>query len=104
MSYYLLSKSQIFQFEITINATTDDGAALTGFKVYEGAVEGNNELTLKDDGKTTNRTFYFGETIPLLTVRKDTYTDGEYENYTVIDGNNIISVDMPIRKVSHIPV
>ena len=64
-------------------------------------LEGNTELTLKDDGKTTNRTFYFGETIPLLTVRKDTYTDGKHENYTVIDGDNTIGVTMSIQTVKH---
>ena len=65
-------------------------------------LEGNTELTLKDDGKTTNKTFNFGETIPLIKVTKNTYTDGEYINYTIIDGNNTIEVDMSIQTVHYI--
>ena len=82
-----------------IQAITNNDTALTDFQVYEGAVEGMNKLILKDDGQT-NKTFNFGETIPLITVTKDTYKDGEYENYTIIDGNNTIAVNMTLQMVN----
>ena len=70
---------------------------VTGFKVYEG--DGDTELSLIDE-KTTIETFNFGETIPLIRVTKDGYTEAHKTNYTIIDGDNSISVDMPIEVVS----
>ena len=94
MSSFL--KYQILQFPLIIEATNNNGTELTQFQVYEG----DTKLLLGDDRKTTNKHFSVGEVIPLIRVTKDGYTEALKTNYTIIDGNNTISVDMPIKVVS----
>ena len=79
------------QFHLIIEATTNNGAELTQFQVYEG----NTELPL--DGKNTEKTFNFGETI-LIRVTKDGYTEAN-TTHTITHGDNKIVAYLPIKMV-----
>ena len=56
-------------------------------------------LPLEADGKTTTKTFNFDVTIPLIKVKKTGYTDADTTEYTIIDGDNTIATNMPIKMV-----
>ena len=90
-------QSYFLQFSLVVDATTDNNDALTGFKVFEG----ENELTLKEDGKTTVKEFAFGTTIALIKVTKDGYTEDTKENIVINNEPpvNKIEVNLPIKKV-----
>ena len=83
------------QYPLVIQATTNADAPLTGFKVFEG----ETELALKADGKTTVKQFAFGSTITSIKVTKTGYTDDTKENIAIVDGENSIAVNLPIKMV-----
>ena len=56
-------------------------------------------MTLEADGKTTTKNFNFDVTIPSIKTTKIGYTDGLKENYQIIDGGNMVNIDMPIKTV-----
>ena len=85
----------IFQYPLIIAATTNDDAPLTGFQVFEG----DTMLELEDDGITTKKAFNFDVTIPLIKVKKTGYTDADTAEYTIIDGDNTITANLPIKMV-----
>ena len=56
-------------------------------------------LPLEADGKSTTKTFNFDVTIPLIKVKKTGYTDADTTEYTIIDGDNTIAANLPIKMV-----
>ena len=81
------------QYQLVIVATTDMNATLTEFKVFEG----ETELALKDDGKTTVKQFPYGSIIPSIKVTKIGYTDKTEENIVIVAGENNIEVNLPSK-------
>ena len=57
-------------------------------------------LPLEADGKTTTKTFDFDMTIPLIKVKKTGYTNADTTEYTIIDGDNTITANLPIKMVT----
>ena len=57
-------------------------------------------LELEGDEKTTTKTFNFDVTIPLIKVKKTGYTNADTTEYTIIDGDNTITANLPIKMVT----
>ena len=80
-----------------INATTDNGEVLTDFEVFID--NSPNKTDLGSDNKTTVSNFPFGSNL-FIEVKKKGYMDANETSYLVQDIENIIHLNLPIKRVS----